>query len=269
MEKNILLTIEYDGTGFCGWQKQPGKRSVQGEIERALGIVCGQEIKVDGASRTDAGVHAYGQRANFAGDLKIPADRIAIAANNILSGGKSSSSAGGDVRITAAEEKPMGFHARFDAKAKKYVYKIRNESTADVFGRNYAYHVARPLNVKAMEDAAGQIAGTKDFKCFQAAGGEEKKTTVRTVYSLRITGARDIQIEIIGDAFLYNMVRIIAGTLVEVGLGKLHPLALAPIIESRDRQNAGHTAPPQGLFLAEVYYNIDYLGGFYGQTGLG
>ncbi|MCL1808923.1 MAG: tRNA pseudouridine(38-40) synthase TruA [Clostridiales bacterium] len=269
MERNILLTIEYDGTNFCGWQKQPGRRSVQGEIERALGTVCGREVKLNGASRTDAGVHAYGQRASFEGGFGIPTCRIAVAANNILSGGKNSLGAAGDVRITAAEEKPLGFHARFDAKAKKYVYKIRNESEADIFKRNYAYQVVKPLNIGAMEDAAKLIVGTKDFKCFQAAGGDEKRTTVRTVYSLGITGVRDVQIEIVGDAFLYNMVRIIAGTLVEAGLGKIRPSAIASIIASVDRQNAGHTAPPQGLYLAEVYYDDLETGGFYGQAGLG
>lgn len=258
--KNILLTIEYDGTNFCGWQKQPDKRSVQGEIEKALSIVCKQEIKVQGASRTDAGVHAYGQNANFTGHFGIPASRIAIAANNILHGGKNAIGAVGDVRIIEAEEVPLDFHARFNAKAKKYIYKIRNESETDLFCRNYVYQIKKPLDIEAMRDAAQLIKGTHDFKCFQASGGEEKKTTVRTIYDLQIVNTRDIQsdiqIEVRGDAFLYNMVRIIAGTLIEVGLGKIHPFAVSSIIESQDRQNAGHTAPPQGLYLAEVYYDM-------------
>jgi len=254
MEKNILLAIEYDGTDFCGWQRQPDKRSVQGEIEKALGVVCGRDITLNGASRTDAGVHAYGQRASFKGDFGIPVDRLAVAVNNILGGGKNSIGAAGDVRVLTAEEKPLDFHARFDAKAKKYIYKISNSDTINIFRSNYVYQIVRPLNTDAMKEAAVHMVGTRDFKCFQAAGGEEKKTTVRTVYGIDIKIKRDIEIEIKGDAFLYNMVRIMAGTLVEAGLGKIHPPYVQNIIESRDRQNAGHTAPPQGLYLAEVYY---------------
>jgi len=255
MEKNILLTIEYDGTNFHGWQKQPDKRTVQGEIERVLRIVCGYEVKIDGTSRTDAGVHALGQRASFKGDIKIPVDRLLIAANNLLSGGKNVTGAAGDVRIVHAEEKPLEFHARFDAQSKKYIYKISNGSEADLFKRNYLYQIAKPLDVEAMKEAAAHIKGTRDFKSFQAAGGEEKKTTVRTIYDLTITKKEEmLDIEITGDGFLYNMVRIITGTLVEVGLGKISPDRIPFIIESKDRQNAGHTAPPQGLYLAEVYY---------------
>jgi len=254
--RNVLLTIEYDGSNFCGWQKQPGKRSVQGEIEEALGIVCGQDIKINGASRTDAGVHAYGQRASFSGDFRIPADRIMIAVNNILNGGKNAAFGPGDARITAVEEKPEGFHARFDAVAKKYIYKISNEKRPDIFRRNYVCQVAWPLDVDAMKAAAGLMVGTKDFKCFQAAGGEEKKTTVRTIYKIEIVKKDDIHVEVTGDSFLYNMVRIMAGTLIEAGRGKIDPAAVPSIIESGDRQKAGHTAPPAGLYLAEVYYNM-------------
>jgi len=262
MERNILLTIEYDGTNFHGWQKQPEKRTVQGELERVLSIVCRQEVKIDGTSRTDAGVHAYGQRASFKGDIKIPADRLVIAANNLLSGGKNAPGTKGDMRIIDVEEKPLEFHARFDAKAKKYIYKISNESETDIFKRNYLYQITKPLNIEAMTEAAAHIKGTKDFKSFQASGGEEKKTTVRTIYDLTITKTQEprhgiqqgLHIEVTGDGFLYNMVRIIAGTLVEVGLDKIHTAAIPAIIESKDRQNAGHTAPPQGLYLSEIYY---------------
>ena len=255
MEKNILLTVEYDGTGFCGWQEQPARRSVQGEIEAALSVVCGEDVKIYGASRTDAGVHAYGQRASFKGDFGIPAERIPFAVNNVLNGGKNSIGKISDVRVVEAVEKPFDFHARFDAKGKKYIYKV-SSGAPELFRRNYVYHVGKELDIDAMRDAASLIKGTRDFKCFQSAGGEEKKTTVRTIFDAKINIGRDIQIEITGDAFLYNMVRIIAGTLVEVGYGKTHPAALPSIMESKDRQNAGHTAPPQGLYLAEVYYDV-------------
>lgn len=266
--KNVLLTIEYDGTNFCGWQKQPGQRSVQGELERVLSTICTREIKLNGTSRTDAGVHAYGQRASFEGDFGIPTDRIKIAANNLLSGaaidkGRSSIGTVGDVRITEVQEVPMGFHARFDATGKKYIYKIRNTKEPDIFSRNSCYQVAKPLNVDDMRKAAALMVGTHDFKCFQAAGGKELQTTVRTIFDITISteGSKNgefpcnIEIAVSGDGFLYNMVRIISGTLVDVGTGKLKAEWVPKIIEGKNRQMAGHTAPPQGLYLAEVYYN--------------
>jgi len=255
--KNILLTIEYDGTNFCGWQRQPDQRSVQGELERVLSIICNQTIQINGTSRTDAGVHAYGQRASFKGDYGIPVERIQLAANNLLAG---------DVRIKEVKEMPLDFHARFDAAGKKYIYKIKNSSEVDVFDRNYSYHITKPLNIENMKEAASFITGTHDFKSFQAAGGKEMETTVRTIYGLKLCSEvinakqhenyrNSITIEVIGDGFLYNMVRIIAGTLVDVGMGKIDLLKIPLIIKSKNRQLAGHTAPPQGLYLAEIYYN--------------
>jgi len=277
--RNILLTIEYDGTSFCGWQRQPGKRTVQGELERILSIVCGKPVQINGTSRTDARVHAYGQRANFRGEFGIPTDRIMVAANNLLAGGMNAIDSVGDMRITNVEEKEEAFHARFDAKGKKYIYKIRNciasavrvgefTSGIDVFQKNYCYQIRNPLDFDAMKEAAALIVGTHDFRCFQSSGGEEKKTTVRTVFDLNLTCkekvleipnleevvCKDLEIEIIGDGFLYNMVRIITGTLVDVGKGKIHPAAISSIIERKDRHNAGHTAPPQGLYLSEIYF---------------
>jgi tRNA pseudouridine38-40 synthase len=271
MEKNILLTIEYDGTNFNGWQKQPEKRTVQSELERALSTACGTEIKLDGTSRTDAGVHALGQCASFKTKMQIPVEKLAIVTNNILSGGKHISGTVSDVRIINAEEKPPDFHARFDAKGKKYIYKISNSSEKDIFKRNYCYQIADELDVNAMRAAAKHIVGTQDFKCFQAAGGEEKKTTIRTIHELKVIKqlkqrsdstfeenstfeSSEINIEITGDGFLYNMVRIITGTLVEAGLGKLNPQVVPIIIESGDSQHAGHTAPAQGLYLIQVYF---------------
>ncbi|MBN7773079.1 tRNA pseudouridine(38-40) synthase TruA [Clostridium aminobutyricum] len=266
--RNILLTIEYDGTNFCGWQRQPDKRSVQGEIEKALSIVCGAPVSINGTSRTDAGVHALGQRANFRGEFGIPTDRIGIAVNNILAGGLNSIGSVGDVQIVKVEEKKEDFHARFDAKGKKYVYKILNSQEKDIFGRNYYYQINKPLDVEAMKDAAKYIIGTHDFKCFQAAGGEEKATTVRTIFDLKIFNQladnrkQEIELQIKGDGFLYNMVRIITGTLVDVGLGKRTPLSVKAAIDSKDRQKSGHTAPPQGLYLYEVYYDLEELNKF-------
>ena len=295
MEKqNVLLTIEYDGTRFAGWQRQPAKRTVQGELERVLSTLCCMEIHINGTSRTDAGVHALGQRASFCAEFGIPVERIPLAANNMLADSKLAGT--GDIRILKAESVPVGFHARFDARGKKYIYRIRCAVTPDVFLRNYRYQITEQLDLDEMREAAKLIEGTHDFKCFQAAGGEEKTTTVRTIHGIEIYEAaandniiakcddmttlskniecereaersaeceirtsknaeREIAIAVRGDGFLYNMVRIITGTLVEVGLGKRKPSSLADIIVSGSRQNAGHTAPPQGLYLAEVYYD--------------
>lgn len=255
MERNILLTIEYDGTGFSGWQRQPERRTVQGTLEEALSRVCTVPVQVDGTSRTDAGVHALGQRASFHGDFGIPVERIPLAVNNLVSeAGKD-----GDMRIRKAQLVPEGFHARYDSKGKKYRYRIHNGEEMPVFLRNYRYHVRGALDAAAMCRAAEHITGTHDFACFQAAGGTPRKTTVRTIRQLTVNesavdGGRLIDIDVAGDGFLYNMVRIIAGTLVEAGQGKIPPEAVPGIIASRDRRRAGHTAPPQGLYLTEVYY---------------
>lgn len=255
------MTIAYDGTNFHGWQRQPEARTVQKELERVLSAVCNTTITIDGTSRTDAGVHAYGQCATFSGEFGIPVDRIMVAANNYLSGSKNQQT--GDIRITSIKEVAEGFHARFDSKGKKYVYKLTAGCEPEVFKKNYYYQLKENLDVQAMREAAKHIVGTHDFKCFQASGGEEKETTVRTVRSLEILSSeacegekkyQKIDIEIAGDGFLYNMVRIITGTLVEVGLGKRTPESVKTIIKSMDRTKAGHTAPPQGLYLVEVYY---------------
>ena len=255
MERNVLLTIEYDGSGFHGWQRQPEVRTVQGELERVLTHVCGVPVAINGTSRTDAGVHALGQRASFKGDYGIPADRLVLAANNLLAGGMNSQRGVGDVRIISAEEVSDDFHARFSSRGKMYRYIIRNCTDVDIFQRNYCYQVRQTLDLEAMIEAAAYIEGTHDFKCFQAAGGQEKETTVRTIHSLDIRReSENVIIEVSGDGFLYNMVRIIVGTLTEVGLGKKRPGDVKKIIESRDRQRAGHTAPAAGLYLVEIYY---------------
>lgn len=263
MERNLLLTIEYDGTGFSGWQRQPGKRTIQGELERILSSVCGMDVKIEGTSRTDAGVHAYGQRATLRGRFGIPTDKLALVANRRLAGGKNGMRAAGPIRITCVQEMPQDFHARFQAKGKTYLYRISCSSQPDIFRRNYCYEIMRPLDIQAMKAAAQYIEGTHDFRCFQASGGNERLTTVRTIYKLDIIShAADVTISITGDGFLYNMVRIITGTLAEVGLGKRSPESVKQAIESGDRQDAGHTAPPQGLYLAQVYYETQEVPGY-------
>ena len=284
MEKNVLLTIEYDGTGFSGWQRQPEVRTVQGTVEKALTDLIGEPVTVDGVSRTDAGVHARDQKAVFRADLRVPVENLARVLNDRLQGRPEARSENDDIRIVSVEEVPDDFNIRHDAAGKTYRYSIRNAAVMPVFDRNYRYHIKQRLDVSKMREAAEYIKGTHDFSCFQAAGGEPGKTTVRTVWSVDILdepvqsiapGAgsgenkissrasladqRDIHIDITGDGFLYNMVRIITGTLVEVGLGKREPADVKTIIESRDRSGAGHTAPPQGLCLMRVYYDDSEL----------
>lgn len=246
-KRNILLTIEYDGTCFHGWQRQPNLRTAQGTLEEALSRLMGHEVTVIGVSRTDAGVHALGQRACFICDTPIPDDRIALAVNNIISAG--------DMRITRAEERPIKFHPRKDAAGKKYRYVIFNSADMPVFLRNYSFKVGTDLDIESMREAAERIEGRHDFACFQASGGTPGDSTVRIVKSIKIEKIDpNIHVDIIGDGFLYNMVRIITGTLVEVGLGKRSAIEVDRIIESGDRSKAGFTAPPQGLYLMEVFY---------------
>ena len=257
MERNIFMTIEYDGSDFCGWQRQPNVRTVQGHLEEVLSHVCGKEIKLNGTSRTDAGVHALGQCASFRGEFGIPTDRIMLAANNILAGGRQPLKGIGDVRITSLREMPPDFHARFSSRGKKYRYLIRNLPEPDIFRRNYCYQVPQPLNIESMREAAAYIVGTHDFKCFQAAGGEEKETTVRTIYRLCVEPrGEDIAIEVSGDGFLYNMVRIIAGTLIRVGRGFYEPEKIRDILEAKEHTSEGITAPPNGLVLVSIDYPL-------------
>ena len=286
MERNILLTIAYDGSGFHGWQRQPQENvpTVQGHLEQTIGRLFRRPVQLAGTSRTDARVHALGQRASFVTDVNIPVERLARVINNALCGREEGSFALSPVRILEAKEMPMDFHARFDSKGKRYVYRILPGGGTDIFRRNYVYHVKEALDVGAMQAAAQRLVGTQDFKSFESAGGTPRQTTVRTIFDARVEAgaavrgaagqeglgainapqgqqdaglpmrADEIRFEIRGDGFLYNMVRIITGTLVEVGQGKRAPEEMTQIIEAADRTAAGHTAPPYGLYLAEVFY---------------
>lgn len=265
--KNILLTIAYDGSRFHGWQRQPREVTVQGYLEQTFSRLFDRQIQLSGTSRTDAGVHALGQRASFQADISIPTDRLARVLNNALCGAEEGSFSLAPVRILAAEEMPEGFHARFDSRGKKYIYRICTAREPDIFRRNYVYHVfgrqtgpreeGHGLDLAAMQEAASQLVGTHDFKSFESSGGNPRETTVRTIFGAQVRPAEredELLFEISGDGFLYNMVRIITGTLVEVGLGRRSPGEMKEIIEAKSRQAAGHTAPPYGLYLAEVYY---------------
>ena len=256
MGSNVLIRIEYDGTDFCGWQIQPDVRTVQGEIEHVLRYIAGHDVHIHGTSRTDAGVHALGQCASFDWDCPMPVEKLPEVMNRRFgAGGAGRSGAPGDIRILSAEVMDEDFHARYSCTGKTYRYVI--DKTGDIFLRKRAlqYPGAAGLDIEAMKLAASYIVGTHDFKCFETAGGTPRESTVRTVSELVISGDdSSIMMEITGDGFLYNMVRIIAGTLVEAGDGRRTPESVAEAIESRDRARSGFTAPPQGLYLKEIYF---------------
>lgn len=245
--RRILVTVSYDGTAYSGWQKQKNEniKTVQGEFERACKRLFKTEIGTIGASRTDAGVHALGQRAVFDIDSTIPTDRIPMALNSFLPE---------DIVITAAEDAEADFNPRFAAKSKTYEYKIYNSPFRNPIYRNFTEYVREKLDVTKMKQAAEAFVGEHDFKGF-CSSGNSSKTTVRTIYGISVEKDRSvITIRVTGNGFLYNMVRIIAGTLIYVGNGKIDPSDMADIIASGDRIRAGKTAGPSGLTLMEVVY---------------
>ena len=251
--KRIKLVVAYDGTNYCGWQVQPNDITVEGVLNEKLTELLGESIEVIGASRTDSGVHAFGNVAVFDTNARIPGEKMKYALNQRLPE---------DIRIQESEEVNSDFHPRYCNSQKTYEYCILNRSMELPTKRLYAHYTYRKLNVEAMKEAAEYIIGEHDFKCFCSAGSQVKET-VRTVYSLTVTKEEDvIKIRITGSGFLYNMVRIIAGTLMEVGAGIKKPEDIKEIIESKDRSNAGPTAPARGLFLVRIAYegsNTDYL----------
>jgi len=245
--RNIKIIVEYDGKSFNGWQRQPDKLNIQGEIELAIEQITGEKVELIASGRTDAGVHSLGQTANFKTNSNIPIEKFAIAINSKL---KKS------IVVKSAEEVNDRFHSRYNCVKKKYRYVINNSKNGSAIYRGLEYHIPVKLDVKKMNEAAKYFIGEHDFKGFKATGGNNK-STVRTIYSAEVMYEPEterITIELIGNGFLYNMVRIISGTLVDVGLGKIKPEEISNIIESKERDNAGKTLPPHGLYLVEVYY---------------
>ena len=243
--KRILLTVEYDGTAYAGWQRQINGLAVQQVLEESLASACGHPVTVTGSSRTDAGVHARCQMVHFDTDCTIPPDKYPFVLNNILPP---------DIRVQAGRQVPPEFHARFLSCGKTYTYRILNSRHGSALKRNICWHVPVPLDVALMRSALPDLTGEHDFSAFQASGGTAK-STVRTVYHAELAAdGPDIALIISGNAFLYNMVRIIAGTLVEIGLGKRHPDAFRKAFVSGSRLDLGMTAPPAGLELTEVRY---------------
>ncbi len=243
------LTVAYDGTAYAGWQVQAAGRTIQAELERALLQVTGQRIRAVASGRTDAGVHALGQVVSFAARTKLPPDVLRRAIDAHLPH---------DIVVREVREAPEGFHAIRDAIRKRYRYLIQDGPLRDVFTRHYAWYLPQRLDAAAMRAAAACLSGRHDFTSFQAAGSP-RASPVRTVYELLVERRPDaagerLAIEIEADGFLYNMVRNIVGTLVEVGRGKQPAAWVAEVLAARNRKLAGMTAPPQGLFLVHVEY---------------
>jgi tRNA pseudouridine38-40 synthase len=246
--RTLKLTIQYDGTTFVGWQRQPNGTSIQGLLEEALAPIEGAPVAVHGAGRTDAGVHALGQVVSVTLGSGLAEATLGRALNAVLPPA---------VRVLSVQEMNADFHARFSARAKTYEYRIVNAPFISPFLHRYAWHVPQPLDVEAMRAAAAPLAGRHDFAAFQGAGSSVA-TTERTIFGIDWQDGAGFDLPIVlritGDGFLRHMVRTVVGTLVEIGTGRWDPWRILTALDSRDRAHAGPTAPPQGLFLTSVTY---------------
>lgn len=245
--RNLKLTVQYDGTAFHGWQRQRNLRTVQGVLEEALRGLCAEPVLLQGASRTDQGVHARGQVASFHIDSPIPTDRYRIVLNGRLPA---------DIRISDVEEQGPEFHARFLAQGKHYRYVLDRRAVSGVFLSRCSLHYPGPLDAAAMEAAAAYFVGDHDFASFQCASSTLRESTVRTVYGVFVEDRGElITIDVWGESFLYKMVRTMVGTLLEVGQGKRRPEHIRACLEARDRSSSGATVEGRGLCLMAVYYD--------------
>jgi tRNA pseudouridine38-40 synthase len=243
--RTLKLVLEYDGFDYCGWQVQSAAPTIQGIVEEALGKLLGERVRVSGAGRTDAKVHALGQVASVRCTSDISVTALQRALNSLLPR---------DVVIHDVQDVPSDFHARFSALGKIYAYRILNRPVRAPLRLRYAWHIPQPLDVTGMSVAGTYLQGTHDFASFQAAGSEVK-TTERTLTELTVTSNGDeIVFSCTANGFLRHMVRNIVGTLVEVGRGARLPADIKRILDGRDRRLAGATAPPQGLYLVRVLY---------------
>ncbi|HHT50239.1 MAG TPA: tRNA pseudouridine(38-40) synthase TruA [Eubacteriaceae bacterium] len=243
--RNIQIILGYDGSRYHGWQRQKNLITVQEEVEKAIIKLTKENNKVNGCSRTDSGVHAKGQSANFFTEKLIPIEKIPLALNTYLPK---------DIRVYKAVERPIEFHSRYHAKGKRYTYQILNNPYGCALEYKRAWHIPQRLNVEEMVKANEYIIGTHDFSAFRVTGSGVK-SSIRTIYKSKLIKDGDkIILDIEGNGFLYKMVRSIIGTLVEVGKGRFNPEDIPKIMESRNRKNGGKTAPPEGLYLEEIYY---------------
>ncbi len=247
--RNVKLVLEYDGTRYCGFQRQVGVPTIQAKLEAAIEAITKMYSHVTAAGRTDAGAHAIGQVVNFRTCSGMFAEKFVPALNSVLPR---------DIRIISSEEVPWEFHARYDARWKTYEYSIDTRRVPSVFTRNFTYHLSIPLDLEEMRIAAGFLVGIHDFRSFVSSGGSAK-TFTRNVRRLEIKTCDDpiLRILVEADGFLYNMVRIVVGTLLEVGRGKIASEDVRYIRDAGDRRLAGPTAPARGLCLIRVEYDND------------
>lgn len=244
--RNIRLVLQYEGTRYQGWQRQQStENTIQGKLEQLLTRMCGESVEVQGSGRTDAGVHAGGQVANFHTACDMPVDQMQSYINRYLPD---------DIAVIGISEASPRFHSRLNARGKRYEYRVINSEIPDVFWRRYALEVPEPLDVRAMERAAGYLMGEHDFKSFTSAR-KGKKSTVRRIDEIRITAeGRLLCFSFQGSGFLHHMVRILMGTLLEVGTGKRSAESMPELISAQDRAQAGPLVPAKGLTLAEVFF---------------
>lgn len=244
--KNYKITVQYDGTRYKGWQVQKAtEATIQGKLQNVLSKLAGHPVEVIGSGRTDAGVHALGQVANFHMDEHFTMEEIFRNLNEFLPE---------DIAVTEISEVDERFHSRYNAVAKTYSYRIRTNPVADVFARRFVYHYGKPLDISRMQKAAQNLIGTHDFASF-CGNKRMKKSTVRTIMDIAILEKQgEIEIRYTGDGFLQNMIRILTGTLIEVARGEREPESVEQILAARNREAAGYTAPPQGLRLENVSY---------------
>lgn len=245
MKRNLKLSLRYDGSAFHGWQFQPNCISVEQELKNACRRILGEDVKIQSCSRTDAGVHANMFCCNFKTECMRENDKIVRGLNAVLPE---------TVAVFAAEDVPRDFHARYDCAGKEYIYKIYNGRQRNPFYNKYALHFPRRLDEEFLCENAGQFVGTHDFSSF-CASGCSVKSTVRTVFDCKVKRDGElVTFYVTGDGFLYNMVRIMVGTLLDIGDGKIEPFTIPEIIQSKDRGRAGITAAPCGLYLNRVFY---------------
>ena len=244
--KNYKLKVQYEGSRYNGWQKQGNTaNTIQGKFEDILLKLCGKPVEINGSGRTDAGVHAAGQVANFKADLSMTTDEITEYFNKYLPA---------DIAVISTEEADERFHARLSAKSKTYEYRIWKGKVPEVFGRRLRYCYKGELDAQLMQKGADLLVGAHDFKAF-CTRTRIKKSTIRELYSVNVAESEnEIVITLCGDGFLYNMVRIIVGTLIEIGRGGRSAESITDVIQSGERSNAGYTAPPEGLTLLNVEY---------------
>ncbi|MBD5135033.1 MAG: tRNA pseudouridine(38-40) synthase TruA [Lachnospiraceae bacterium] len=243
--KRVMLTIAYDGTNYCGWQTQKNGLAVEEVINNTLSEMLGEDICVIGASRTDAGVHAMGNVAVFDTDSRIPADKFSYALNQRLPD---------DIVVQSSCQVDAGFHPRHCNSTKTYEYKILNRRFPLPTERLYSHFLYYDLNIKKMQDAADYLVGTHDFKSFCSVN-TQVKDTIRTIFSINVEKSDEtVKIRVSGNGFLYNMVRIISGTLIQAGTGQINPEDVKIMLEAKDRNAAGPTAPARGLTLVGIKY---------------